>query len=130
MLDLYNQIADPNGITIAENPYGAKVVRSFRLSSLTVGEKRKNVVDRERRATTSSSDKDPRSLAATSAGNKGLTMEFVLSGVRPSERLIEAELHLFRTKHMIVEQNSSLAIYQVSRTSGIDKLTRDTSLHD
>lgn len=29
MVELYNNVADPSGVTRGENPYNAKVVRSF-----------------------------------------------------------------------------------------------------
>ena len=67
MLNLYNQIADSDGITRGKNPYGAEIIRSYRLS-------------------------EEQTLSA------GVVLTFNISGLKPGENILEADLHLFRTK--------------------------------
>nr|CAD7573779.1 unnamed protein product [Timema californicum] len=64
MMELYNTIAEPSGLTRGRNPYNAKVVRSF--------------IERD--------------------NSNSQFFFFNISGLDETEKVLEAELHLYRTR--------------------------------
>ncbi|EZA51418.1 hypothetical protein DMN91_007419 [Ooceraea biroi] len=104
MMELYNTIADPSGITRGRNPYDAKVVRSF--------VEKGNDFD----ATLSR------------------FYFFNISGLEINESVLEAELHLYRKKMSTKNGRSStltspyylIRVYQVlnDRSLGVPELHR------
>nr|CAD7423191.1 unnamed protein product [Timema monikensis] len=79
MTELYNTIAEPNGLTRGRNPYNAKVVRSF--------------IERD--------------------SSKPQFFFFNISGLDETEKVLEAELHLYRMRSSIKEKASTSPYYLV-----------------
>ncbi|CAG0878628.1 unnamed protein product [Darwinula stevensoni] len=98
MLNLYNQIADSDGITRGKNPYGAEIIRSYRLS-------------------------EEQNLSA------GVVLTFNISGLKPGENILEADLHLFRTKskkagrHSRHQHVGQVSLYEVKDPRRLEDLS-------
>ncbi|XP_067009844.2 bone morphogenetic protein 2 [Anabrus simplex] len=94
MIELYNTIADPGGVTHGRTPYNAKVVRSF--------------IERD--------------------NSKTQFFFFNISGLSENEKILEAELHLYRMRSSARTRPSSvfsspnylIRVYQVLDSSRLD----------
>lgn len=88
MMELYNNVADPSGVTRGRNPYNAKVVRSFiERGNRRHRNSRRRVSDRETQIAISPTD--------TSMSRFYF---FNITGLEVNESVLEAELHLYRKR--------------------------------
>lgn len=91
MVELYNNVADPSGVTRGKNPYNAKVVRSF------IERGKWYLVDliRFRPSSFSFSSKLKNFHADTTTSRFYF---FNITGLEVDESVLEAELHLYRKR--------------------------------
>lgn len=84
MMELYNNVADPSGVTRGRNPYNAKVVRSF--------------IERGNLGLRRVSDCGIQIAISPTDTSMSRFYFFNITGLEVNESVLEAELHLYRKR--------------------------------
>ena len=112
MVELYNNVADPSGVTRGKNPYNAKVVRSF--------------IERGKGPPCNTTPSKSEILLKAGSFHTDTTVSrlyfFNVTGLEVNESVLEAELHLYRRRSPLKIMHPSILAspyYLVSRCTSV-----------